>query len=71
MNAQLFRATVKKYMELKNITSWEQLRGLTTVGSINTIYKYKKYPPAMPIEVFEQIMTALEVPYEERHEILN
>lgn len=70
MNADLFRATTKKYMELRHIPTKEKLRAHTTIGSQHTFLKYWKDPDLMPMGVWDQIMTCLNVPYEERFEIL-
>lgn len=70
MNADLFRATTKKYMELRHIRTREQLRKHTTVGGNKTFSKYFADPELIPLGVFIQIMDCLNVPYEERWEIL-
>ncbi len=70
MNANLFRATTKKYMELRHITNREKLRLHTTCGSSTTFRKYWNDPDLMPMGIWEQIMTSLNVPQEERFEIL-
>lgn len=70
MNADLFRATTKKYMELRHINTREKLRLHTTCGSSTTFRKYWNEPDLMPLGIWEQIMTSLNVPQEERFEIL-
>lgn len=70
MDAELFRATLKKYMELRHIRSKELLRAHTTIGSNKTFLKYWNEPELMPIGIFFQIMKALNVPYEEYNCIL-
>jgi len=70
MKADLFRATAKKYMELRHITTREKLRAHTTCGSSTTFRKYWNDPDLMPMGIWEQIMTSLNVPYEEQFEIL-
>lgn len=70
MNKELFRGTCKKYMELRHIKSKEDLRAHTTVGSNTTFIKYWHDPELLPMGVFEQIMGALNVPYEEQFNIL-
>lgn len=70
MNADLFRATVRKYMELRHIKTLEQLRAHTTVGSSTTFRKYYKDPERIPIGIFLQIMKALNVPNEEREALI-
>ena len=44
MNADLFRATTKKYMELRHINTREKLRLHTTCGSSTTFRKYWNDP---------------------------
>lgn len=70
MNADLFRATCKKYMELRHINNREKLRAHTTCGSSTTFNKWWKSPELIPIGVWEDIMVALKVPREEQIEIL-
>ena len=70
MNTELFRATTKKYMELRHINTREKLRAHTTCGSSTTFRKYWNDPELMPMGIWEQIMTCLKVPQEEKFEIL-
>ena len=70
MNTDLFQATCRKYMALRHIRTMEDLRAHTTCGSNKTFLKYWRDPELMPIGMWEQIMKALNVPYEERYEIL-
>lgn len=70
MKAEDFEGCVAKYMKKRHITTKEQLRAHTTVGSSTTFRKYFKEPDLIPIGVFNQIMTALKVPSEERYELL-
>ena len=69
MNGDLFRATTRKYMELRHIRTLEQLRSHTTVGSNKTFIKYMKSPDLMPLGIWEQIMDSLNVTTEDRLEI--
>ena len=69
MNGDLFRATTRKYMELRHIRTLEQLRSHTTVGSNKTFSKYMKNPDLMPLGIWEQIMDSLNVTTEDRLEI--
>ena len=71
MNADKFRGTVSDYMEQRHIRTKEQLRAHTTVGSNKTFLKYMKDPELMPIGVFLQIMSALNVPKERQNEIFD
>ena len=70
MNADLFRATAKKYMELRHINTKEKLRLHTTCGSSTTFRKYWNDPDLIPMGIWDQIMTSLNVPIEERLEML-
>ena len=70
MDGELFRATTKKYMELRHIRTREQLRAHTTCGSNKTFSKYWNDPELMPIGIFEEIMKALNVPKDEKYSIL-
>lgn len=70
MNADLFRATTKKYMELRHINTQEKLRAHTTCGSSTTFRKYWNDPELMPMGMWEQIMDCLNVPQEERFDTL-
>lgn len=70
MKPDLFRSTTRKYMELRHIRTREDLRKHTVVGSSTTFRKYWNNPELVPLGVFEDIMNALNVPYEERWEIL-
>ncbi len=69
MDGALFLATIEKYQSLRHIHTKEALRAHTTVGSPNTFRKYLKDPELVPIGVFEEIMSALNVPMEEQLEI--
>lgn len=70
MNDDLFRATVEKYKILRHIHTQEQLRKHTTVGSNKTFGKYFQDPDLMPMGVWEQIMKTLNVPADERWQML-
>ena len=68
MNGDLFRATTRKYMELRHIRTLEQLRSHTTVSN-KTFLKYWHNPDLMPLGIWEQIMDSLNVTTEDRLEI--
>ena len=70
MNGELFQATCSKYMKLRHIKTKEELRAHTTCGSNKTFLKYWHDPELMPVGMWEQIMKALNVPYEEQFKIL-
>lgn len=66
----IFESELSKYMKLRDITSKEKLRGLTTVGSHGTIIKYFDDPELIPMGKMNEIMTALRIPKEERVRIV-
>lgn len=70
MDADLFRGTVAKYKKLRHIRTQEHLRAHTDCGSNTTFGNWFKDPDRIPIGKWEQIMDALNVPYEERWEML-
>jgi len=65
MNADIFRATIEYYKTLRRITSLEQLRQFTTIGSNKTMLRYWKNPELFPQGEIENIMRGLRVPREE------
>lgn len=67
----IFEAELSKYMKLRNITSKEKLRKLTSVGSHETIINYFDNPELIPLGKMSEIMFALRVPKEERTRIIN
>lgn len=69
MNEDLFRATVRKYMELRHIRTISRLAEHTTVSGA-TMYRYFNDPESIPIGVFLQIMKALNVPNEEKEALI-
>lgn len=69
MNGDLFRATCKKYMELRHINTREKLREHTTCGSSTTFRKWWHDPELIPLGEFENMMKALKVPREEQFDI--
>jgi hypothetical protein len=69
MNSDLFRATIRKYMELRHIRTLEQLRSHTTVSN-KTFLKWWHSPDLMPIGVLVQILDSLNVPADERAKLL-
>lgn len=70
MKAEIFQGTVSKYMQIRHIRTRENLRAHTTCGSSTTFRKYWNDPDLMPMGIWLQIMDSLNVPYEERWEIL-
>ena len=70
MKSDLFLATVAKYQKLRHIRTLEQLRLHTTCGSSTTFRKWMRDPEKIPMGEWERLMDALNVPMEERFEIL-
>ena len=70
MNGDKFRATLSKYMQLRHISTREALRLHTTIGSNKTFSKYWNDPGLMPVDEFLNICRALNIPHEERSEML-
>ena len=70
MKSDLFLATLAKYKQLRHIHTLEQLRKHTSCGSSTTFRKWMRDPEMIPIGEWERIMDALNVPQEERFEIL-
>ena len=70
MKTELFLATLAKYKTLRHIKTLEQLRLHTSCGSSTTFRKWMKDPELIPIGEWERLMDALNVPLEERIEIL-
>ena len=70
MNADLFKATVAKYKILRHIHGNKGLFAHTTCSSIATFNRRMANPEEMELELFCEIMEALNVPYEERFNII-
>lgn len=68
MNADLFRGTVQKYMTMRHVKR-ETLQKAAPLSN-KTFGLYMKDPGKFTLEQFENIMNSLNVPYEERWEIL-
>ncbi len=66
----IFESELSRYMKLRNITSKEKLRSLTTVGSHQTIINYFDDPEKIPMGKLNEIMSALRIPKEERVRIV-
>lgn len=67
----IFEAELSKYMKLRNISSKEKLRLLTSVGSHATIINYFDNPELIPLGKLGEIMQALRIPKDERTRIIN
>ena len=66
----IFESELSKYMKLRDITSKEKLRGLTTVGSHGTIIKYFDDPELIPVGKLGEMFKALRIPKEDRQRII-
>ena len=67
---EIFESEVLKYRKLRHMSTWEEVRRLTTIGSKNTLGKYLKNPEHMPIGYLIEIMDALKIPEEKREELV-
>jgi hypothetical protein len=70
MNGDLFKATVAKYKILRHIKGNKALFAHTTCSSIATFNRRMAEPEGMELELFCEVMNALNVPMEDRIEIL-
>ena len=70
MSGDDFRSFIKKYMEKRHVRTMEDLRSHTTIASNKTFTKYWRSPELFPIGEIENMLDALNVPNEERMEIL-
>ncbi len=70
MSGDDFRGLMKKYMEKRHVKTMEDLRSHTTIASNKTFTKYWKSPELFPIGEIENMLNALNVPNEERMELL-
>lgn len=68
MNAELFRGTIAKYMTMRHVKR-ETLEKSAPLSN-KTFGIYLRDPGRFTLEQFENIMNSLNVPYEERFEIL-
>ena len=66
----IFESELSKYMKLRNISSKEKLRSLTTVGSHQTIINYFDDPEKIPMGKMQEIMSTLKIPHEDRVRIV-
>ena len=66
----LIRGILRKHMELSHIRSHYDLMRYTTIGSTTTFRKYWNDPERFPIGDLLRMMDGLNVPYEERYEVL-
>lgn len=66
---EIFESELLKYRKLRHMSTWEDVRKLTTIGSKNTLAKYIKDPEHMPIGSLIEIMEALKIPEETRKEL--
>lgn len=70
MNRDQFKATIDYYKRIRHIKDNKALYAHTTCGSIATFNRRMAKPEGMELELFCEIMNALNVPMEERIEIL-
>jgi hypothetical protein len=67
----LFEAECRKFMKLRHISSLEELRSLTSVGSNTTFLKYMDDPECMPVGKMAEVLTALKMPKDTRLDIIS
>ena len=67
----IFESELLRYMKLRDISSKEKLRSLTTIGSNVTMLKYFDNPELIPLGTMSEIMQALRIPKDERTRIIN
>ena len=70
MNTDLFQGTIAKYKKLRHIKTNKALFAHTTCKSIATFNRRMADPEGMELELFCEVMNALNVPMEDRIEIL-
>lgn len=68
---ELFEAECRKYMKLRHMSSLEELRSHTTVGSNTTFLKYFDDPETMPLGKMAEVLAALKMPKDTRVEIIS
>lgn len=66
-----FEAELRKYMKLRGITTFADLRARTSIGSQQTICKYFDDPELIPVGKLREMLTALRIPREDRQRIIN
>lgn len=67
---ELFEAECRKYMKLRHMTSLEELRSHTSVGSNVTFLKYFDDPECMPVGKLMEVLTALKMPKDIKMDIM-
>ena len=68
---QLFEAELWRFMKLRRINSFEELRQLTTIGSNNTMSRYREDPTRIPIGKLNEIMRAVRMPKDDRIRLIS
>lgn len=66
-----FEAELRKYMKLRGITTFADLRAHTSIGSQATICKYFDDPELIPVGKLREMLNALRIPREDRQRIIN
>lgn len=68
---QQFEAELWRYMKLRRITSFEELRRMTTIGSNVTMSRYRDDPTLIPVGKLHEILRAVRMPKEDRIRVIN
>lgn len=68
---QQFEAELWRYMKLRRISSFEELRQMTTIGSNVTMGRYRDDPTLIPVGKLHEILRAVRMPKEDRLRVIN
>ena len=63
---RIFEAELRKYMKLRHLSSLEDVRKLTTIGSNKTFIKYMDDPELIPVGKMAEILQAVKMPKDDR-----
>lgn len=65
-----FEAELRRYMKLRGVSSFADLRKRTSIGSQATICKYFDDPELIPVGKLGEMFKALRIPKEDRQRII-
>lgn len=68
---QQFEAELWRYMKLRRISSFEELRKLTTIGSNVTMGRYRDDPTLIPAGKLHEILRAVRMSKEDKIRVFN
>ena len=66
-----FEAELRRYMKLRGVSSFADLRKRTSIGSQATICKYFDDPETMPMGKMAEVLSALNMPKDVKSSIVN